>query len=390
MNKTLVIFGSSVALGTGATDEHGWANRLKALLTPRGYRVINRSVRGNKTLDLIRRFESDVLPERPDYVIIGLSLANEGLVVSNPMEVYQQYMTNMLRLVCMVQDHGIRPVVASTYPHNAYSLMHHRLLRRCNREIESWGVPCIDFLGATDDLTGKWLPGTWTDPWHPNDAGHEEMFRAIPPSLFDHLPGWSDQVRPSRGDGLLPERPLLFRPNDPMRSFTTAFWFKPGERCVSQSVCEIGLGQARIRWDEGVLTYAPAGIHLGFAARAEWHHLAVTHNTLEGVTRFYLNGALVGETAETFPRTGPFALGVQDAPGVPRGVCAYKDWLMYRTRLDSDQVHRLYRGRYKKASLELFVPLSADPSLPGGPLANLAPTDASVTVAVPVLQSAAV
>jgi lysophospholipase L1-like esterase len=71
---TIVAIGSSSTAGAGATsDAASYPSRLAALLQVRfanvPIRVFNRGVNGEEEQDMIERFESDVVSEKPDLVI---------------------------------------------------------------------------------------------------------------------------------------------------------------------------------------------------------------------------------------------------------------------------------------------------------------------------------
>src|SRR5690606_21733337 len=102
---------------------------------------------------------------------------------------------NMLRLIRMCRQHQIIPIVGSNYPNNNYTSVHYRYIKQIMKEFDALGVAQFNFLGAADDLTGNWLPGSYTDAAHPNEVGHEAMFRAIPPSIFDNLVDWNDTLK---------------------------------------------------------------------------------------------------------------------------------------------------------------------------------------------------
>ena len=87
--RRIAIFGSSVASGTGdETGREGYAGILRELLQPRGWEVVNQSRGGDDTAKLMSRFEPDgkpepgtryLVPAGAGYVVIGLSLGNEGI-----------------------------------------------------------------------------------------------------------------------------------------------------------------------------------------------------------------------------------------------------------------------------------------------------------------------
>jgi len=87
--KRIAIWGSSVANGTGdESQQGGYAGHLQELLAERGWELTNQSKGGDNTVTIAARFEPGATPEEntkyltsvdPAYVVIGLSLGNEGI-----------------------------------------------------------------------------------------------------------------------------------------------------------------------------------------------------------------------------------------------------------------------------------------------------------------------
>ena len=87
--RRIAVFGSSVANGTGDDlGKEGYTGRLRELLAPRGWEVLNQSRGGDNTKTMAPRFAPEgtpdpkvryLLPVNPGYVLLGLSLGNEGI-----------------------------------------------------------------------------------------------------------------------------------------------------------------------------------------------------------------------------------------------------------------------------------------------------------------------
>src|ERR1700722_18889954 len=87
--RRIAVFGSSVAFGFG--DEYGkegYTGMLRAMLAPKGWEVLNQSRAGDTTESLATRWAPEGTPDPetryltpvdPSYVVISLSLANEGI-----------------------------------------------------------------------------------------------------------------------------------------------------------------------------------------------------------------------------------------------------------------------------------------------------------------------
>ncbi|PZV19018.1 MAG: lipase [Pseudanabaena sp.] len=185
--KVLVI-GSSVAMGCSAWLLKGWANQLGQTLKEKfGHQLINRSQLGANVSSTIERFASVVVPEKPDLVIISLSLGNEGLAYCRPHDrraVQRRYESGLQQLIKMTQDLGAVPVIGGLYPNGDYNPEHNWLLRDTHHRMLRWGVPILDWLDALDDGDGGWKSGISLDVAHPNTAGHKLMFEAIDLNMF--------------------------------------------------------------------------------------------------------------------------------------------------------------------------------------------------------------
>ncbi|MDX2212304.1 MAG: DUF1796 family putative cysteine peptidase [Oculatellaceae cyanobacterium bins.114] len=184
----IVVIGSSVALGCSAWLLQGWAWHLGQALQQRyGHQLVNLSEIGTNVSTTIARFSQVVAPEKPDIVIIALSLGNEGLASSPPSQrraIQQHFENGLHQLVKMTRELGARPILGGVYPNGGYLPEHYGLLRETHKCMLTWGVPVLDWLSAVDDGQGRWKPGMWIDPAHPNTLGHRQMAEAIDLSLF--------------------------------------------------------------------------------------------------------------------------------------------------------------------------------------------------------------
>jgi len=184
----VLVLGSSVAMGCSAWLLNGWANQLGLTLKEKfGHQLINRSQLGANVSSTIERFASVVVPEKPDLVIISLSLGNEGLAYCRPHDrraVQRRYESGLQQLIKMTQDLGAIPVIGGLYPNGDYNPEHNWLLRDTHHRMLRWGVPILDWLDALDDGDGGWKSSISLDIAHPNTAGHKLMFEAINLDIF--------------------------------------------------------------------------------------------------------------------------------------------------------------------------------------------------------------
>ena len=239
-SPTVLIFGSSVAKGwngggaiTNGSFALGYAGRLTPILETTGWYVTNASIGGNNTTSLLARFDTDAVPVNPDIIVIGLSLGNEGLLGDSD-AAYESFRVGMTNLIHRSRTNGFYPVITHVYPHTAYTTNHYAYVKRMNLLLNSWDVPGINLLGPVDDGVGKWVTAYRSDDAHPNTAGHEEMFYAIVPTLFDAiLAGHTNtpQLAGTFGYARLQgaeAQPFTFTPSSTMHSFNSAFRVRAG------------------------------------------------------------------------------------------------------------------------------------------------------------------
>lgn len=258
------VFGSSVAKGHSAKDLHGYGAMLGDLLSPRGWKVTNRSRGGDTTWKLQERYQGDLLPEKCDYVLIGLSLANEGIRKETQAErdkVFEGYRKGLKDLIKQMRKDGMTPVVGLCYPHGQYTPEQYADVCRMNVLINQWDVPSINLLGSLDDGYGRWVKEFEADPGHPNDAGHREMYYSIVPTLLDALKAGKPIPKRVNGDGhitlsskLGEVRCLEFDSSDKIHSWTIALSVRVN---VDRKIffADEGLPRATLAMENGQLIY---------------------------------------------------------------------------------------------------------------------------------------
>src|SRR5580765_4175225 len=212
--RRIAVFGSSVANGTGDDIGHeGYTGRLRELLAPRGWEVLNQSRGGDNTKTMAPRFapigEPDpkvryLLTVNPGYALLGLSLGNEGIqngtTRAEKDAIYAQFETGMRGFVARSREHHIVPIITLCYTRNDFTSVEYEYTRRMNLAINGWDVPSVNFLGAVDDGTGKWAKGFWHDSLHPNAAGHDELLKTFVPTMFAAIEqGKATPVRSTTG-----------------------------------------------------------------------------------------------------------------------------------------------------------------------------------------------
>jgi len=424
--RRIAVFGSSVANGTGDDlGKEGYTGRLRELLAPRGWEVLNQSRGGDNTLAMAPRFEPAgepkpnvryLLPVNPGYVLLGLSLGNEGIQngtsTAEKDAIYRQFESGMRRFVERSRQHHIVPIITLCYTRNDFTPVEYEYTRRMNLAINAWDVPSVNFLGAVDDGTGKWAKGFWHDSLHPNAAGHAELVRTFVPTLFEALEQGKPAPKRSTAAGfarLEGGAAISFAPEDSMHPFAFGFTVRlAGARSGESSVAEIrgstltattgmksetrGGGRGTLEFEtttltsaapfsativvqNGMWTYKAADgsvVQSHVKADGRAHRLFVSHYTARAETLFFVDGVLAGRTAE---RLEPKLFSL----GGPRDA-DFKDLLIYRSALNADEIAALESGRLLQASLEVYSPLADEEIRSRNSVANLAQSLTSAKV----------
>ena len=141
-----VIFGSSVAAGSGCKNGLGWAKRLEAA-SKDFMRVLNCSISGMDTTSALSLFDDNVSLFKPYAVIISLSLPNEGFDVFS-------HKKNLSALVAKIKSIKAVPIICSPYPCDACEHGGHflrKFLDVCEFLKSMEGIKIIDFWTNVQD-----------------------------------------------------------------------------------------------------------------------------------------------------------------------------------------------------------------------------------------------
>ncbi|QOY85216.1 GDSL-type esterase/lipase family protein [Paludibaculum fermentans] len=385
--RKVVVLGSSSAAGVGATRyELSWVGLLTSELRNRGFEVVNSSISGSGTSTSLARFDSDVTPQQPDFVVLATSIFNEGFV-NAPQAAWSRYIANTRELIRRTRELGAIPIVVGMYPSDFYTATNIALISQLYRTEETLGVPMWDFWSIVSDPTGNWLPGLTRDGLHPTDAGHSYFFNSIPLSLFDiaYRPSQEDMEStpgswqtPTAGEGLELGRIdiALDRASD---SWTSAAWIQDAGENEWRVYLRFGSDQGEryrlerhatnlvLREGESETLLVPVTVGPG----RTWRHVAVSYQFATRSLRVYLDGLLVGQyqTAQPEPMSRfEFGSGCLN--------CSFSDLAVYRSNLDSDQLAQIMTGLIPRRSLEFWAPLRELNLLPR----NLARTNPSLSV----------
>lgn len=371
----IVYFGSSVSLGIGAKKNFGYTSYYTAILKQRAaagkghaWATANKSVGGDNTVKLMARWDRDLVPQKAKYVLIALSLGNEGVHEFGKVK-FDQFKTNLPKLIDKAREYGYTPVVTNCYARGDFMAGDYDYIKQMNLWIQTLDVPTINLLGVTDDGTGCWVPAYQFNKDHPNDGGHREMSYAIPPSLFDALASHKPMPRIIEGSGLnwgddTNTKLIDFKPENTVHAFTTTITVKAdGKGRVIELTDSTGKkGSIEINGDGTLIYQSPHKNKITGSTKITddlWHKITLTHYYERSETDLYCDTILQGKATEQLvPHT--LTLGKKDGKTL-----SAKDWLFYRSGMNNMEVEAMAKGTFLRSSLELYAPLDEH-------LANLA------------------
>ena len=370
------VFGSSVANGQGADNMHGYAwlygeqlkERYDKGLSPNDLYTSGVSIGGNTTITLTDRY-NDVIHDFGKYVIIGLSMGNEGVhETDNKRAVLNQFKNNMLALIERLRADGKVPVVVNNYTRSDFNSSDYSTIIEINRLIHEWDLPSVNSLGAIDDGAGHWSAGYIADAGHPNTAGHKEFMYAFVPSLFDALvdekplPERDAEQSLTLGDGVT----FSLTPEGTLHPFTLCLRVKGNEPMQLVSF-DHGSGRNQATSllsvnSDGSLSYISgskksADISGVDVLDGKWHDIALSHYYARGLTIVYVDGKEVGSLEETIAVSGDFIIGNPDG----EGSFDISEVTFWRAGMNDKEMADHTAGKMLKSSLELYSPMILEP-----------------------------
>lgn len=186
--KTAIFIGSSVCVGSGATNNRGWSKMVAERMERNGWTTSNCAIGGQTTADILLRLQRDVINRKPAVCFVGLGLSNEGLSrTDNPAVPCGIFLGNLRKIAQALQDAGILPIIGGVYPNNDYTEEQYKWVRFVYDEMDKWDVPVLQWLDGIEDGKGHYPPGWEHDAWHPNDIGYAYYYESIPTALWDIL-----------------------------------------------------------------------------------------------------------------------------------------------------------------------------------------------------------
>lgn len=372
----ITFFGSSVCLGSGAENKQGYAYQFyhNNTIDTAKYNYFNASTGGDNTIKIekFERLTKKLYPTNPDFVVIGLSLSNEG--IRSPKgdngreQIMEQFRSRLLALADSLNGQGIKPVIVNCYAQSTFTKEHYDFTKKINQILNTWKYPSINVLGAIDDWQGHWVEGYYKDGGHPNDKGHEEMSYTIVPSLFDAIQ--SEKKTPAydynRSYSTLindkgVESPLSIEIDKTIHSFTLSFRFKKAE---DGSIAGFRSNETNhtINIDNNKMQYEGLSVALEDSVE-NWTHVVLSHSYVNKLTMLIVDGKLIGRLEEQLsPNQIHF--------GGTSKLTELKDITIHRSCLNADEALDLFNKKFIQSSLEFYNPMTK--SIEGNRLKNQA------------------
>lgn len=374
-------FGSSVCNGQGATGNKGYAylygEQLKERLTKgeseNAFYVSGISIGGNTTQALLNRYD-DMTRDHAKYVIIGLSMGNEGIhESSNKQQTLNQFSTNLQRIISKIKADGKVPVVMNNYTRGDFTLDDYSYIKQMNLLIHEWNVSSFNTLGAIDNGAGHWADGYQQDNAHPTTNGHKEFFYAMTPSLFDAIKsGKAQPVRDRNKSMVLSDgNTIRFSGEGTVHPFTVTLrvkgnaegrlltgYFMSGSRTLNIAVTA-----------DGHVVYTNATNKTLTSENtiddSQWHYITLTHYYAQGRTLLYVDGRPAvdtdskGELRERISPLSRYVVG-DETTSVSR---EFSELMFWRAGMCPEEIAAVEQGKMLKSSLELYVPLAGSTAL---------------------------
>ena len=369
-------FGSSVCNGQGASENKGYAWLYGELLGERyskqqsehPFYVSGVSIGGNNTRNLLDRY-IDLTRNHSRYVIIGLSMGNEGIhEASNKQQILDQFSTNMKTIIRKVKADGMVPVVMNNYTRGDFTSTDYHYIKEMNLKIHQWNVSSVNTLGAIDNGEGHWADGYMQDNAHPTTNGHREFFYAMPPSLFDAIAsGKALAERNTSGGVVLGEGSVIkFRGEETVHPFTVTLRVKGGNegRLLTYKMTS-GTREGTLKVDAGghvvyTNTTNKTLTSENTISDGDWHLVTLTHYFAQGRTLLYVDSQPAGEIRERINAVADLLVGDNQDAAVSRELSEVFFW---RSALSPDEVEAVCKGQMLKSSLEIYVPVFSLSSL---------------------------
>lgn len=181
MEKVICIFGASITWGAWDKELGGWANRLRIYFDNQPdpqVRVYNLGISGDKTQDLIKRFDAEAKARKPDLIIFCIgtndSKHNTNPNGTPPKEIETRY-NNLISKAKKFTEKVLILGITNVDDNNEKGYKNESV-EVVNRIIEKLAkkqnLPFVDLFGilSIDEFE---------DGLHPNAKGHQKIFEKV-------------------------------------------------------------------------------------------------------------------------------------------------------------------------------------------------------------------
>ena len=192
MEKTICIFGDSIAWGAFDPENGGWVTLLRRYFETNGsydIEIYNQGVSGDNTEDLLARFKVECMAREPHIIIFAIGMNDSQYVKTkdNPRVPIKKFEKNLVKLMKQAQNFSdkiifigltkidekkLMPIPWSTeekYYDNDNVAQYNEIIKKVCFE---HNLLFLDLLQALElnDLD---------DGLHPNSSGHEKIYLKI-------------------------------------------------------------------------------------------------------------------------------------------------------------------------------------------------------------------
>ena len=170
----VVPLGNSIIASSGSGTSYpvaGWIGKL-AMISGGRVRLVGWAAQGGaKTADLLARFDVDVAPQRPDYVIVQ-EITNDATASSGV--TFAQTKANLIAIWEKCDAIGALPIQIGPPPKSADMAEVTRRATWCREACRDRGIPYVDIMPPLiNPETGAMQAAYTSDGTHPNDAGSQ-------------------------------------------------------------------------------------------------------------------------------------------------------------------------------------------------------------------------
>ena len=192
MEKTICVFGSSIAWGAWDPEKGGWVGRLRSYVETRNnndyIQVYNCGVSGDNSEWLLKRIEVECVAREPDLVLIAIGMNDSQYINTKdnsrvPLEKFQSNLGELLMKakkyalevifigLSDIDETKLMPIpwdVTKYYDKENVALYNSKIKEFCEKN----NLKFIEMQGLlnNEDLE---------DGLHPNAQGHEKMFLRV-------------------------------------------------------------------------------------------------------------------------------------------------------------------------------------------------------------------